>query len=81
MKELRTKTHAFDCDYCVPVTNTPRPLLYIRVKSADMVRAVGAFDDPNELSELSFCGKPIRGYTRLQSFRNEGALSFFVLGE
>lgn len=77
--ELKTKSFAFDCDYCVPLKDGMRNQLFIRLLPADKLDAIKAFDNPAELEQLSFCGEPVPGFTRLASFRNEGERAFFVL--
>ncbi len=78
-KELKTKSYAFDCDYCVPLRDGLRNQLFIRLFPADKLRAITAFDDPAELEQLTFCDNPVPGFTRLASYRNEGERAFFVL--
>lgn len=76
MKELKTKTQVFGCGFCVK--HEPRNQYFVRLQAADKMRAIMAFEDPAELAELSYDGKPIPAKS-LAAFRNEGALVFFIL--
>lgn len=78
-KELKTKSHEFDCGYCVALNDAHRHQLFIRIAAKDKMRAIEAFDDPKELQQLSYCGEPVPGFTRLASYRNEGETAFFIL--
>lgn len=78
-KTLETKSFAFPCEYFYHIDDGRRNHVTLRIAREYLLKAVQAFDDPEELSSLRYDGQPIPGLTRLASFRNEGELIFFIL--
>ena len=77
MQEIRTKTKAFDSDYCVPFA--PAKQLFIRISNSTIAEASSVFSDEEELKELSYSGRRLEGYKRLHSVKDEGTQLFLIL--
>ena len=77
MKDLRTRTKLFDCDFFIQREN-PRQLM-IRVKNTTMREVENTFRNPTEISELTFRGRPYNGFEKCLIIRNEGAQIFLIL--
>lgn len=77
MQEIKMKTKAFDCDYCVRFK--PANQLFIRISNSSIAEVSAVFSDEEELAELSYSGRKYEGYKRLRSVKDEGTQLFLIL--
>lgn len=77
MRDLRTRTHVFDSDFCIENVNNNQ--LMIRVRNTTMREVESVFHNASETSEMSFRGRPLHDYTRCLTIRDEGAQIFVML--
>lgn len=77
MKEFKTKTKEYNCDFCTPFD--PKKQLFVRITDSTMAEIATVFSNVDELSDMSYCGKAIEGYTKLITIRDEGHHIFLIL--
>lgn len=77
MKELLTRTHAFDSGYCIEMKSPRR--LFIRVSNSSVNELEKVFSNPTEIAEISFRGKQFHGFTQILTIRDEGTHIFVAL--
>lgn len=76
MRDLKTKTKAFDSGYFIP--RLPNQL-YIRVKNAAYQEVSDTFNNPAEIAEISYRGRIYHDYTKCRTIRDEGTQIFLIL--
>jgi hypothetical protein len=76
MKDIRTRTHAFDSSFFIERQN-PK-MIMARIANSTIREISDVFNNPIELAELSFRGRQYHGYTRCR-IRDEGNQVFLII--